>query len=43
VAGTTTEELIAGVNGEGAGVIGTPEDAVAQIRRLLEQSEGSGC
>ena len=43
MAGTTTEELIEGVNGEGMGVIGTPEDAVAQIRRLREQSEGFGC
>ena len=43
VAGSTTAELIAGINGEGVGVIGTPEDAIAQIRRLLEQSEGFGC
>jgi limonene 1,2-monooxygenase len=43
VIGTSTEELIEGVNGEGVGVIGTPEDAIAQIRRLLEQSEGFGC
>ncbi len=43
VVGETTGELIEGVNRDGVGVIGTPEDAIAQIRRLLEQSGGFGC
>lgn len=43
VSGDSTAELIEAVNGEGAGVIGTPADAVAQIRRLAEQSGGFGC
>jgi limonene 1,2-monooxygenase len=43
VHGSTTRELIDMFNGEGLGVIGTPEDAVAQLTRLQEQSEGFGC
>ncbi|HEY1778278.1 MAG TPA: LLM class flavin-dependent oxidoreductase [Solirubrobacteraceae bacterium] len=43
VSGDSTSELIEAVNGEGAGVIGTPADAVAQIRRLTERSGGFGC
>ena len=43
IVGDSTAELIEAVNSEGAGVIGTPADAVAQIRRLTEQSGGFGC
>jgi limonene 1,2-monooxygenase len=43
VVGDNTAELIEGINAEGVGVIGTAEDAIAQIRRLLEQSGGFGC
>jgi limonene 1,2-monooxygenase len=43
VVGDTTAELVEGVNADGVGVIGTPDDAIAQIRRLLERSEGFGC
>jgi limonene 1,2-monooxygenase len=43
VEGSTTSELIEVFNAGGLGVIGTPEDAVAQIARLEEQSEGFGC
>jgi limonene 1,2-monooxygenase len=43
VSGESTAELIEAINTEGAGVIGTPADAVAQIRRLTEQSGGFGC
>ena len=40
--GATTEERIAWVVDGGVGVIGTPDDAVAQIRRLEQQSGGFG-
>ena len=43
VAGDSTAELIEAVNADGVGVIGTPAEAVAQIRRLSEQSGGFGC
>jgi limonene 1,2-monooxygenase len=43
VQGSTTRELIEMFNEGGLGVIGTPDDAVAQIARLEEQSEGFGC
>lgn len=42
--GTTVRECIEFVNGSGLGVIGTPDDAVAQIQRLEKQSNGGfGC
>ena len=31
------------INGAGAGVIGTPEQARAQVQRLWDQSGGFGC
>jgi limonene 1,2-monooxygenase len=40
VAGKTTEERIDYVVNSGLGVIGTPDDAIAQIAKLLEQSKG---
>jgi limonene 1,2-monooxygenase len=43
LSGDSTAELVEEIRAEGAGVIGTPEDAVAQIRRLAEQSGGFGC
>jgi limonene 1,2-monooxygenase len=36
------EDLVEALNATGFAVIGTPEDAVAQIRRLAEQSGGFG-
>ena len=39
-AGETFEERIAWVNETGLGVIGTPDDAIAQIERLDKQSNG---
>ncbi|WP_445521242.1 LLM class flavin-dependent oxidoreductase [Streptomyces sp. NEAU-174] len=39
-AGTTTEERIRWVVDSGVGVIGTPDDAIEQIRRLQEMSDG---
>ncbi len=39
-AGETLEERIAWVNESGLGVIGTPDDAIAQIERLEKQSNG---
>ncbi|MSW96070.1 MAG: LLM class flavin-dependent oxidoreductase [Actinobacteria bacterium] len=39
-AGDSIEERIAWVNDSGCGVIGTAEDAVRQIRRLEDQSNG---
>ncbi|WP_134324149.1 LLM class flavin-dependent oxidoreductase [Cumulibacter soli] len=39
-AGETFEERIAWVNETGLGVIGTPDDAIAQIERLQKQSNG---
>lgn len=42
--GQTFEERIAWVNETGLGVIGTPEMAVTQIQRLMDQSDGGfGC
>jgi limonene 1,2-monooxygenase len=41
-AGATFDERIAWVNETGLGVIGTPDDAVAQIERLQKQSGGFG-
>jgi limonene 1,2-monooxygenase len=41
-AGSTFEERVAWVNESGLGVIGTAEDAVAQIERLEKQSGGFG-
>jgi limonene 1,2-monooxygenase len=43
IEGSTTRELIEVFNEGGLGVIGTPDDAVAQIARLEEQSGGFGC
>ncbi len=40
--GLTHEELVAVMNGSGAGVIGTPDMAIAQIERLIEHSGGFG-
>jgi len=40
--GATTDELIDGMIEHGIGVIGTPDDAIAQIARLAEQSDGFG-
>jgi limonene 1,2-monooxygenase len=40
VAGKTTDERIAWVVESGLGVIGTPDDAVAQIDHLVKQSNG---
>ena len=40
---TTYEEIVKEVNDTGAGVIGTPEMAIAQIERLQKQSGGFGC
>ena len=39
---TTYEGRVAEMNESGAGVIGTPEMAVAQIQRLIDQSGGFG-
>ncbi|HXM56024.1 MAG TPA: LLM class flavin-dependent oxidoreductase, partial [Candidatus Dormibacteraeota bacterium] len=36
------DELVAAINESGFAVIGTPDDAVAQIRRLAEKSRGFG-
>lgn len=42
--GDTFEERVAWINETGLGVIGTPEDAVRQIERLIDQSNGGfGC
>src|SRR4029079_10428268 len=38
--GTTVRECIDFVNDSGLGSIGTPDDAVAQIERLVKQSDG---
>jgi len=39
-AGETFEERLAWVNETGLGVIGTPDDAIRQIERLVQQSNG---
>ena len=42
--GATFEERVAWINETGLGVIGTPEQAIAQIQRLVDQSDGGfGC
>lgn len=41
--GTSTQELVEEIVEHGLGVIGTPDDAIAQIARLAEQSGGFGC
>jgi len=41
-AASDTESLVDALNGTGFAVIGTPDDAVAQLRRLAEQSKGFG-
>jgi limonene 1,2-monooxygenase len=41
-AGTTFDERVAWVNETGLGVIGTPDEAIAQIERLEKQSGGFG-
>src|SRR5262249_31950712 len=40
---TTYEDAVKEMNDTGAGVIGTPDMAIAQIERLLKQSGGFGC
>ena len=40
---TTYEDIVKEMNETGAGVIGTPDMAIAQIERLLKQSGGFGC
>ena len=40
VQGETTQERIDFVNSSGMGVIGTVEDAITQVERLVEQSNG---
>jgi limonene 1,2-monooxygenase len=43
-AGETFEERVAWVNETGLGVIGTPDEAIDQIDRLMKQSNGGfGC
>lgn len=41
--GDRIDEVIEIINGAGAGVIGTPEQARAQVQRLWDQSGGFGC
>jgi limonene 1,2-monooxygenase len=41
--GDQLDEMIDMINNAGAGVIGTPERARAQVQRLWEQSGGFGC
>ena len=41
--GDNIDEVIDIINGAGAGVIGTPEMARAQVQRLWDQSGGFGC
>ncbi len=43
VTGKTFEEQLAWFTEGGAAIIGTPDDAVAHIRKLQEQSGGFGC
>ncbi|MGI9659269.1 MAG: LLM class flavin-dependent oxidoreductase [Gaiellaceae bacterium] len=42
-AGSTFEERVEHVNNSGFGTVGTVEDAIAQIKRLRDQSGGFGC
>lgn len=39
---TGNEDLVDALNGSGFAVIGTPDDAIAQVQRLAEQSGGFG-
>lgn len=41
--GRSFEERVAWVNESGLGLIGTPDDAVRQVERLVTQSGGFGC
>jgi limonene 1,2-monooxygenase len=41
--GDQVDEMIDIINGAGAGVIGTPDQARAQVQRLWDQSGGFGC
>lgn len=41
--GEQIDEMIDVINGNGAGVIGTPEQARAQVQRMWDQSGGFGC
>ena len=43
VSGSRLDEMIDFVNEAGIGVIGTPEQARAQVQRLWDQSGGFGC
>ena len=43
MAGDQVDEMIDFVNDGGVGVIGTPEQALAQVQRLRDQSGGFGC
>ena len=40
---TTYEELVHELNSTGSGVVGTPEMAISQIQRLIDESGGFGC
>ena len=42
VRGETAEEIIANVDEDGFAVIGTPEDAIAKIQSLVDESGGFG-
>jgi len=42
-AGRADDEMIDVINGNGAGVIGTPEQAREQVQRIWDQSGGFGC
>ncbi|MGA7053097.1 MAG: LLM class flavin-dependent oxidoreductase, partial [Mycobacterium sp.] len=41
--GEQLDEMIDVINNNGAGVIGTPEQARAQVQRIWDQSGGFGC
>lgn len=43
VPGENIDEVVDVINGAGAGVIGTPDQARAQVQRLVDQSGGFGC
>ena len=43
IPGDQVDEMITIINDAGAGVIGTPEQARAQVQRLWDQSGGFGC
>jgi limonene 1,2-monooxygenase len=43
IPGDQVDEMINIINDAGAGVIGTPEQARAQVQRLWDQSGGFGC